>query len=120
MAGFRPRRWASSMPPSPMRPRGGASRGAAPLLSKGRYLAGQIHAMLDDDLWLETARTANAHARTLAEAADERLISPVEANELFLRMTPEEAARLRAQGFDFYDWAAGEIRLVTHWASPTH
>jgi len=93
---------------------------AGHLLSKGRYLAAQIHAMLDDDLWLETARTANAHARTLAEAADERLISPVEANELFLRMTPEEAARLRAQGFDFYDWAAGEIRLVTHWASPTH
>jgi threonine aldolase len=42
----------------------------------------------------------------------------VQANELFLRMTPAEAAALRAQGFDFYDWAAGEIRLVTHWASP--
>jgi threonine aldolase len=93
---------------------------AGHLLSKGRYLAAQIHAMLDDDLWLETARTANAHAQTLADAANGRLISPVEANELFLRMTPEEAARLRAQGFDFYDWAAGEIRLVTHWASPAH
>jgi threonine aldolase len=90
---------------------------AGHLLSKGRYLAAQIHAMLDDDLWLETARAANAHAQALAEAAAGRLINPVEANELFLRMTPEEAARLRAQGFDFYDWAAGEIRLVTHWAS---
>ena len=29
--------------------------------------------------------------------------------------TPEEAAALRAQGFDFYDWAPGEIRLVTSW-----
>ena len=93
---------------------------AGHLLSKGRYLAAQIHAMLDDDLWLGTARAANAHAQTLAKAADGRLINPVEANELFLRMTPEEAARLRAQGFDFYDWAAGEIRLVTHWASPPH
>jgi len=93
---------------------------AGHLLSKGRYLAAQIHAMLDDNLWLETARAANAHAQTLAAAAEGRLISPVEANELFLRMTPEEAARLRAQGFDFYDWAAGEIRLVTHWASPAH
>jgi len=93
---------------------------AGHLLSKGRYLAAQIHAMLDEDLWLETARAANAHAQTLAAAAEGRLISPVEANELFLRMTPEEAAQLRAQGFDFYDWAAGEIRLVTHWASPAH
>ena len=90
---------------------------AGHLLSKGRYLAAQIHAMLDDDLWLETARAANAHAQVLAKAAAGRLIHPVEANELFLAMTPEEAARLRVQGFQFYDWAAGEIRLVTHWAS---
>ena len=90
---------------------------AGHLLSKGRYLAAQIHAMLEDDLWLETARAANAAAQTLAEAAKVRLINPVEANELFLYMSPEEAAALRAQGFQFYDWAAGEVRLVTHWAS---
>jgi threonine aldolase len=92
---------------------------AGHLLSKGRYLAAQIHAMLDGDLWLETARAANEAATTLAKAAGDRLIHPVEANELFLFMSTEEAATLRAQGFDFYDWAAGEIRLVTHWASPT-
>jgi threonine aldolase len=80
-------------------------------------VAAQINAMLEDDLWLETARAANAHAQTLADAAKSRLINPVEANELFLYMSPEEAAALRAQGFQFYDWAAGEIRLVTHWAS---
>jgi threonine aldolase len=88
------------------------------LLSKGRYLAAQLHAMLDHGLWLETARAANAAACTLAAAAGERLLHPVEANELFLTMSPAEAAALRAQGFDFYDWAEGEIRLVTHWASP--
>jgi len=92
---------------------------AGHLLSKGRYLAAQIHAMLDDDIWLDTARAANDAASRLATAAGNRLIYPVEANELFLRMSNAEAARLRAQGFDFYDWAAGEIRLVTHWASPT-
>jgi len=90
---------------------------AGHLLSKGRYLAAQIHAMLEGDLWLETARAANGHAQTLAAAAKGRLINPVEANELFLYMSPEEATALRAQGFQFYDWAAGEIRLVTHWAS---
>jgi len=88
---------------------------AGHLLSKGRMLAAQILAMLNGDLWLENARAANAAARTLGEAAPERLVYPVEANEIFLRVTPEEAATLRSQGFDFYDWAPGEIRLVTSW-----
>jgi threonine aldolase len=30
-------------------------------------------------------------------------------------MSPDEASAIRAQGFDFYDWAPGEIRLVTSW-----
>jgi len=64
---------------------------------------------------LENARAANTAAQSLAEAAPERLVYPVEANEVFLKASPEEAAALRAQGFDFYDWALGEIRLVTSW-----
>jgi threonine aldolase len=85
------------------------------LLSKGRYLAAQILAMLDGDLWLANARAANSGARLLGEAAGERLVYPVEANEVFLRVTPQEAAALRAPGFDFYDWAPGKVRLVTSW-----
>ena len=89
---------------------------AGHLLSKGRYLAAQLLAMLDNDLWLTNARAANAAAAALADAAGpERLVHPVEANELFVRMTAEEATRIRAQGFDFYDWAPGEVRLVTSW-----
>ena len=85
------------------------------LLSKGRYLAAQILALLDGGLWLDNARTANAGAALLARAAGERLVVPVEANEVFLRVSPEEAARLRALGFDFYDWGPGEARLVISW-----
>jgi threonine aldolase len=33
-------------------------------------------------------------------------------------MTADEAARLRAQGFDFYDWAEGEVRFVVSWDQP--
>ena len=88
---------------------------AGHLLSKGRYLAAQILAMLEGDLWLENARAANAAAQSVAAAASGRLVYPVEANEIFLRVTADEVARLRSQGFDFYDWAAGEIRLVTSW-----
>jgi threonine aldolase len=91
------------------------------LLSKGRSLAAQLLAMLDQDLWLENGRSANAAARHLAEAAPDRLVHPVEANEVFLRMSPDEAAQLRSEGFDFYDWGQGEVRLVTSWDSdPEH
>jgi threonine aldolase len=88
---------------------------AGHLLSKGRYLAAQLLAMLDGDLWLENARAANGSAQALAKAAPDRLVYPVEANELFLKVTDEEAKRLRGLGFDFYDWGPGEIRLVTSW-----
>jgi len=90
---------------------------AGHLLSKGRFLAAQILALLEDDLWLDNARSANAAAQTLATAASHRLVHPVEANELFIRASAEEAERLRAQGFDFYDWGPGEIRFVTSWDS---
>jgi threonine aldolase len=91
---------------------------AGHLLSKGRFLAAQILAMIEDDVWLRNARAANAAAQRLAEAAGpERLLLPVEANELFVRATPAEAQSLRDRGFDFYDWGPGEARLVTSWDS---
>ena len=88
---------------------------AGHLSSKGRMLAAQILALLEKDLWLDNAAAANAAAQRLAKAAPERLVHPVEANELFLRVDADEAARLTGQGFDFYDWGPGVIRLVTSW-----
>jgi threonine aldolase len=89
------------------------------LWSKGRYAAAQLLAMLESDVWRANATAANAGAASLAAAAQDRLVYPVEANEVFVRMTADEAAQLRVQGFDFYDWAPGEIRLVTSWDQPT-
>ena len=88
---------------------------AGHLLSKGRYLAAQLLAMLDEEIWLENARAANTAAQRLAEAAGDRLVYPVEANEVFLRLSADEAESLRDQGYDFYDWGIGEARLVTSW-----
>jgi len=85
------------------------------LASKGRYLAAQLLAMLEGDLWLAHGRAANAGARLLAAAAGDRLVHPVEANEVFLKVSAEEAASLRALGFDFYDWGQSEARLVISW-----
>jgi threonine aldolase len=94
---------------------------AGHLLSKGRYLAAQILAMLDGDIWMRNARAANDGAARLASAAGDRLVLPVEANEVFLKVTADEAGTLRGQGFDFYDWGPGEARLVTSWDSdPAH
>ena len=94
---------------------------AGHLQSKGRFLAAQLLAMLDGDLWLENARTANAAAQEIAAVAGGRLLHPVQANEIFLTVSEAEREALRAQGFSFYDWGDGAARLVTAWNSdPAH
>jgi threonine aldolase len=88
---------------------------AGHLQSKGRFLAAQLLAMVKDDLWLANARSANRAAQIIAQAAGERLLYPVQANEVFIKLSATEAAALRAKGFDFYDWGEGLARLVTSW-----
>lgn len=85
-------------------------------LSKMRFVSAQLDAYLADDLWLRSARHANAMAERLAKHLDAEILRPVEANAVFARFAPEVAARLREQGFLFYDWSsfgAGAVRLVT-------
>jgi threonine aldolase len=94
---------------------------AGQMPSKGRFNAAQIIAMVEDGVWLRNARAANAGAQALAEAAKDRLLHPVEANEVFVQLAPGEPERLRAQGFHFYDWGdagSNEARLVVSWDTP--
>lgn len=88
---------------------------AGHLQSKGRYLAAQVLAMLEDDLWLANARHANAAAQEVAAGCEGRLMHPVEANELFVRLSADEREALRAQNFAFYDWGADAARFVAAW-----
>lgn len=88
---------------------------AGHLQCKGRYLAAQILAMLDGDVWLSNARHANAAAQEIAAGCGDRLMHPVEANELFVRLTEGEREALRAQDFAFYDWGEDAARFVTAW-----
>jgi threonine aldolase len=90
---------------------------AGHLQSKGRYLAAQLLAMLEEGLWLDNARAANAAAAAIAEGAGERLLQPVEGNQLFLRLTLAERTALRELGFGFYDWGDDGGRIVTAWDS---
>lgn len=91
---------------------------AGHLQSKGRYLAAQVLALIEDGLWLDNARAANEAACEVAGGAADRLLHPVEANEVFLRMTGAERAALRAQGFAFYDWDEHSVRMVAAWDTP--
>lgn len=86
--------------------------------SKGRFAAAQLLALVAQDRWLANARAANRGARVLAAAAAERLLYPVEANALFVRMSAAERQALRDDGFSFYDWElAGPdaARFVVRW-----
>jgi threonine aldolase len=71
-------------------------------LSKTRFLAAQLLAYLENDLWLRNARHANAMARRLADAveasADLALLHPVEGNMLFVATTQDRLESLARAG----------------------
>jgi threonine aldolase len=95
---------------------------AGHLISKMRFVSVQLEAYLKDDLWLRNAVRANALAARLAEGIGGEPAWPVEANEVFLKVSDAAAARLRAAGASFYDWTPSEggrtlIRLVTSFAT---
>ncbi len=96
---------------------------AGHLSSKMRFLAAQMDAYLDKDLWLANARHANAMAGRLEAGlravAGVEIIEPAEANMLFARLPQPTIDTLLGQGFRFYTdrWGAGVIRLVTSFAT---
>lgn len=87
------------------------------LASKMRFVSAQLIAMLSGDLWLRSARHANAMAARLAERVSAlpgvRVTQPVQANAVFAILDRGVADRLR-QDFRFYDWdqATGEVRWM--------
>lgn len=96
---------------------------ASHLLSKMRYVSAQLLAMLEDDLWLTLAGTANARAADLArgiEASQHAALHwPVESNEVFMKAAPEKLAGLKSAGFEFHLWPGHDdlARLVCSWAT---
>ena len=82
---------------------------AAQLFSKSRFIAAQFDAYFKDDLWLETARHANAMTARLAAGIRAsqrvRLAWEPQANELFAIMTTDHAETLKAKGAVFFPWA---------------
>ena len=91
------------------------------MLAKMRFIAAQMDAWLTDDLWLALAGRANAAGARLAsslsalDGAD--LVHPCNGNEVFVRLKPALAERLRAAGAGFYAWPDGSARFVTSWCT---
>jgi threonine aldolase len=94
------------------------------LFSKMRYISVQLETYLRDGLWLALARRANDAARLLAEgfeAAGLELITPAQANEVFVKLPAGVAARMREAGFEFHPWPGTPdvYRFVTSHATDT-
>lgn len=85
--------------------------------SKMRFISAQLLALLEDDLWLRSARQANAMAGRLHDAVAGlpglTVTQRVQANAVFAVLPPGVADRLRER-FRFYDWnpATGEVRWM--------
>lgn len=105
----------------------------AQLFSKSRFIAAQFEAYLQDNLWLDLARHANAMADRLREGFasldSARLAWPTSSNEVFAILPKASAKAAEAKGARFYDWlvprdmpeAVGQheilIRMVTSFAT---
>jgi len=99
------------------RKRGGA------LASKHRFIAAQMEAFLEGDLWMTLARHANAMADALAAGLTKagcKPVWPVEANEVFAPISTEMDKKLKAAGAMYYPWPSEDVpkdrilvRLVT-------
>ena len=90
------------------------------LASKMRFLAAPWLGMLEGEVWLDHARHANAEAQRLAEQLgaipDVKLLSPCEANSVFVELPASVSRGLEERGWFFYNFIGeGGVRLMTAW-----
>lgn len=87
------------------------------LASKMRFVSAQFEALLEDDLWIENGRRANAMARLLLDSVRElpgvEVLYPVQANSVFARIPADLVAPLQRATF-FWPWdeRAGVVRWM--------
>jgi threonine aldolase len=90
------------------------------LASKMRFLAAQLNALLEGELWLRCAAHANAMAALLAERVgslrEVTITQPVQTNAVFAQI-PRDAIDALQRQYDFYIWdeRTGEVRWMCSW-----
>jgi threonine aldolase len=92
---------------------------AGQLASKMRFLTAPWVGLLESGAWLKNARHANAcaawFAAQIADIANVRIASPVDANAVFLLVSEEILAGLRDRGWRFYTFIGGAARFMFAW-----
>jgi threonine aldolase len=85
--------------------------------SKGRFLAAQFGALLEQDLWLRNARHANAMAARLADRIKGlpgvALWQPVQSNAVFAELDPGHIPALQ-RDWHFHTWSGSDsvVRMM--------
>jgi threonine aldolase len=105
---------------------------AGQLFSKSRFIAAQLDAYLNDDLWMRLARQSNRMAdrlRSELAMAGARLAWPTATNEVFAFLPKTKVESALSRGANFFEWPmpqaarndVGEhetlVRLVTSFAT---
>jgi threonine aldolase len=92
---------------------------AGQLASKMRFAGAQWAAVLRDGAWLRHAAHANRQARVLAAGLQRLgyvLITPPQANGVFVELAPPVVAALGARGWQFYRFVGAHgYRLMCAW-----
>jgi threonine aldolase len=89
------------------------------LASKMRFVAAQLEALLQDDLWRVNAAHANAMARRLAAGVSDvpgvRVVHPVQANAVFAQLPARQISELLSRDWFFHSWdeSASIVRWMT-------
>ena len=95
---------------------------AGQLSSKSRFIAAQLLALLEHDLWLRNAQHANDMARLLADRVAHidgvRLAATPQVNSVFVHLPADAIAPLQAWSF-FWEWDLPQslVRWMTSYAT---
>ena len=94
---------------------------AGQLLSKQRYLAAQLAAMAQDNLWLDIGRESNAKTERLCAALREidgtDIPDVINSNMTFIRLQPDQIARLQDEGLAGYMYDDTRMRICCSWST---
>lgn len=95
---------------------------AGQLISKSRFVAAQVLALLDDDLWLRNAAHANRMARSLADAVRDipgvHITDEPQVNSVFAQLPSSAITALQDWSF-FWEWdlSVDLVRWMTSFAT---
>ena len=92
---------------------------AGQLASKMRFISAQWLGLLEDDVWLKNAKNANDMATHFAQSVENLdgvdLVFPVDANEVFIKLSAQIEVELKKIGWFFHPFAGDSNRFVFSW-----